>query len=76
MFRLSVLACLVVGLIGCDDDTKRTAEPVGGHVLRSASVHIGAGMAVDDRHTLQAGAASGAVVSTNNRGRLVAVIAD
>lgn len=70
------LLCLAA-LTACTDPSPQP-KPIGvdRDVLGAASVQIGATLAVDNRHTLHAGAASGSVVSTNPTGRLVAVIAD
>lgn len=76
MLRIATLICVVAGLMACDDASPKNLDVPAGHALRGASVQLGATVAVDSQHTLHAGAASAAVISTNANGRLVAVIAD
>lgn len=76
MRSLIALFCLAA-LAACDDRKPAPPGPSAeGEVVGAASVQIGAALAVDNQRTLHATSASGAVVSTNPNGRLVAIIAD
>ncbi|MEZ4475750.1 MAG: hypothetical protein R3F60_34120 [bacterium] len=71
MLRLCTALLVVAGLCACDSNSSS-----GGHRLRNAAVQAGAGVSVDEQHTLHGGAGSAAVISTTPNGRLTAVIVD